>query len=580
MLKFVHHYVKFSGEYRNNLRKSFVYSFFDGILLNFPAMMFIYLLMLIKNQALTESKLLLLGGLLLLSVVLRMFIIYRFNYLQSLSAYEICAKERIQTGDRLKRFPLGFFSEGNLGRVSSILTQELIFFEEQSFFAFGKVVNAYASLVAGNLFLLFMNAKIGLFSVALSILGLILLKSVTKVGQEESKLRQEQQEVLTASILEYVMGIGLIKSFRMKNHKEKEIQHTAKETKDKAIRFEKRFVKPAMRYTHVFSLATAGIVFLSYWFYQQGSMDFSFALGFSLFAFFLYLPMQALAPEAGIMAVTEACLIRFESLKQNKIIDEGAKEMAVSDYEIVFQDVDFSYEEEKQTLQNIRLSMAPKTMNALVGHSGSGKTTVANLVMRFWDVDRGQITLGGIPLKEMTCDSILKNVAAVFQRVYLFHDSILNNIKFGNPDATMEEVVQAAKAARCHDFISKLPQGYDTVVDEGGASLSGGEKQRISIARAILKDAPIIILDEATSSVDPDNEYFIQQAINALVRGKTLIVIAHRLHTIKHADQIIVMEEGKVAEVGKHETLLAQNGIYKTLWDKRNMARSWKMSKK
>jgi len=579
MLNFLKKYLNFSGAYSKKLKKSFVYSFLDGILLNFPIVMFIYLLQLIQQDNLNVKNIIKIGTMLLVSVLIRMLVVYRFNSLQSLSAYEICARERISVGDKLKRFNLGFFNEGNLGRVTTILTQELVFFEEQSFHTFGKIVNAYATLIVGNTFILLMNYKIGLFSVAMSIIGLIKLKKVTKVGEKGSRIRQKQQEKLTYSILEYVMGIEVIKSYRFNNNKEIEFQKIIDETKNKSISFEKDFIKPAINYTNIFSITTAGIIFISLMFYNNGLMDASYTLGFSLFAFFLFLPVQALAPESGILAVTEACLKRFEDLKKTKIIDENCIDKKIEKYDIEFKNVDFSYESGNNTLKNVNLSMKPMTMNALVGHSGSGKTTVANLIMRFWDIDSGIIKIGDNNIKDITCDSLLKNISAVFQRVYLFNDSILNNIKFAKPDATMEEVIDAAKAARCHGFISRLKNGYNTQVDAGGNSLSGGEKQRISLARAILKDAPIVILDEATSSVDPDNEYYIQQAIDELVKGKTVIVIAHRLHTIKNANQIIVMENGEVEEIGTHRQLIEKRGVYNTLWEKRNAARSWEIKR-
>lgn len=216
-------------------------------------------------------------------------------------------------------------------------------------------------------------------------------------------------------------------------------------------------------------------------------------------------------------------------------------------------------------------------MTALVGASGSGKTTIANLIVRFWDAQKGAIKIGGVDVQNMTCDSLLRHVSMVFQRVYLFHDTVENNIRFGNPDATREEIIAAAKKARCHDFIEALPDGYDTVVGEGGSTLSGGEKQRISIARAILKNAPIVLLDEATASIDPDNEKHIQEAINALVQDKTLIIIAHRLSTIKRADQILVIDDGRIVERGTHEELLANERQYKNLWQRRQQAKSWRI---
>ena len=226
-------------------------------------------------------------------------------------------------------------------------------------------------------------------------------------------------------------------------------------------------------------------------------------------------------------------------------------------------------------LKNVSFSIPEKTSTAIVGPSGSGKTTICSLLARFYDPNSGSITVGGHDLREMTCDSLLSNISMVFQNVYLFNDTIRANICFGKPDATEEEMIAAAKKARCHDFISALPQGYDTVIGEGGGTLSGGEKQRISIARAILKNAPIIILDEATASIDPENEHLIQSAISELTKGKTIITIAHRLATIEHADQILVVEDGRIAEKGTHSELISQDGIYRRFIQIREQAEGW-----
>jgi ATP-binding cassette subfamily B protein len=260
------------------------------------------------------------------------------------------------------------------------------------------------------------------------------------------------------------------------------------------------------------------------------------------------------------------------------IIDADGRDIELNHFDIVFDDVSFSYEQ-KETLKNISFTAKERTMTALVGASGSGKTTIANLIVRFWDTQKGSVKIGGVDVKEMTVDSLLRYVSMVFQRVYLFHDTIENNIRFGSPDATQEQIIAAAKKARCHEFIEALPEGYDTVVGEGGSTLSGGEKQRVSIARAILKDAPIVLLDEATASVDPDNEKYIQDAISELVRNKTLIVIAHRLSTIKKAGQILVIDDGRIAQRGTHDELLSKGGQYQNLWQRRQNANSWRIAK-
>jgi ATP-binding cassette subfamily B protein len=287
---------------------------------------------------------------------------------------------------------------------------------------------------------------------------------------------------------------------------------------------------------------------------------------------------MGLATGAAMMRVMEAGLDRYEKLKEVPIIDADGRDIPLNSFDIAFEDVSFSYED-KETLRNITFAAKERSMTALVGASGSGKTTIANLIVRFWDAQKGKIKIGGVDVCEMTCDSLLRYVSMVFQRVFLFHDTIENNIRFGKPGATREEIIAAAKKARCHSFIEALPDGYDTVVGEGGSTLSGGEKQRISIARAILKDAPIVLLDEATASVDPDNEKYIQEAINELVRDKTLIIIAHRLSTIQRADQILVIDDGRIVERGTHDALLAKGGRYSNLWQRRQKAKSWKIAR-
>lgn len=239
--------------------------------------------------------------------------------------------------------------------------------------------------------------------------------------------------------------------------------------------------------------------------------------------------------------------------------------------------VSFSYEKRK-IIDDVSLSIPEKTTTAIVGPSGGGKSTLCNLIARFWDVDEGEVSLGGINVKDYSMNSLMNNFSFVFQRVYLFEDTIENNIKFGNPEATHEQVVEAAKKACCHEFISQLPDGYNTVIGEGGATLSGGEKQRISIARAIMKDAPIIILDEATANVDPENEKELIEAIDALTKEKTIIMIAHRLKNVRNADQIVVIDKGRIVQQGTHNQLMKQEGIYKRFVDSREKAVSWKLA--
>jgi ATP-binding cassette subfamily B protein len=396
-----------------------------------------------------------------------------------------------------------------------------------------------------------------------------------QVARRQAKIRQEEAAKLTGAALEYTEGISVIKALRMAGNAAKRMDGAIDDTCSRAIDFEHSMIKPVTRYLDCYAFAIAAVLFLSFRQFFNMEMSLPVVVMVALFIFRIYLPAMGLAIGASMMRVMEAGLDRYEKLKEVPIIDAEGKDIQLERFDIEFDSVSFRYEE-KETLKNISFTAKERSMTALVGASGSGKTTIANLIVRFWDAQKGAVKIGGLDLRRMNCDSLLRYVSMVFQRVYLFHDTIENNIRFGRPGASREAIIEAAKKARCHGFITALPQGYDTVVGEGGSTLSGGEKQRVSIARAILKDAPIVLLDEATASVDPDNEKFIQEAINELVHDKTLIMIAHRLSTIKRADQILVIDNGEIIERGVHDELLAKGGHYKNLWQRRQNARGWK----
>ena len=291
--------------------------------------------------------------------------------------------------------------------------------------------------------------------------------------------------------------------------------------------------------------------------------------------FMLYSSLECAENYSSLLHVVSVCVDKANAILELDTMDIDGKEIHPENYDIRLSNVSFSYDKRK-IIDDISLSVPQKTTTAIVGPSGGGKSTLCNLIARFWDVDSGEVTLGGVNVKDYSMNSLMSNFSFVFQSVYLFADTIENNIKFGRQDASHEEVVEAAKKACCHDFISKLPNGYDTVIGEGGATLSGGEKQRISIARAIMKDAPIVILDEATANVDPENEKELMDAVDALTKEKTIIMIAHRLKTVRHADQIVVVDKGRIVQQGTHEQLMKQEGIYKRFVDARQQAVSWK----
>ena len=301
------------------------------------------------------------------------------------------------------------------------------------------------------------------------------------------------------------------------------------------------------------------------------------ALMFIFFSFSIFASLEPISDSAHTLGVIDDAMDQLDALRGEQFIDAAGREIALTHYDIAFRNVDFGYDS-RQVLKNVSFTIPEQTSTAIVGPSGSGKTTICSMLARFYDPQSGSITVGGHDLREFTCDVLLSNISMVFQNVYLFHDTIRANILFGRPDASEEEMIEAAKKARCHEFIMVLPDGYDTVVGEGGGTLSGGEKQRISIARAILKNAPIIILDEATASVDPENEHLIQQAISELTRGKTIITIAHRLATIRNADQILVVDDGRIAERGTYAELVQQDGLYKRFTSIREQAEGWRIA--
>ena len=333
---------------------------------------------------------------------------------------------------------------------------------------------------------------------------------------------------------------------------------------------------------HLLALKTASVCIVIAAFYLgfSGQLDFTYMMFVILLSFHVFGSLEPIADCAHVLAVIDDALEHLDELTKESFIDADGQQIEIAHYDIEFQNVDFSYgegKERRQVLHNVNLKIPEYSVTAIVGPSGSGKSTICNLIARFYDADSGSVRVGGHDVKEFTCDSLLSNISMVFQNVYLFHDTVRNNICFGKPDATEAEMVEAAKKACCHDFIMALPEGYDTVIGEGGGSLSGGEKQRISIARAILKDAPIIILDEATASVDPENEHLIQAAISELTKGKTIVTIAHRLATIEQADQILVVDDGQIVQRGTHTELSAVPGKYKDFVDIRSQSEGWKI---
>lgn len=554
-----------------------VVGFFEGIFAKMPMVAMLYILMKIVESNIIVQDIWFSVALIVIGVIGRYILKYVVYILQSATGYEIFERERIRIGDRFKRFSMGFFTDKSLGEASTVVTSDFTFIEMYAMDVIDKVVSGVYSIVIGCIFLLFLDYRVALVSIAVGIGAMIVFKKLQKVGKEQADKKSKTQAELVAAVLEYVQGISVIKAFNMTGDKSKATKETFEKTRDTLIEFEKAMIPNFFKYEMVFSFGIVLTILSVTSYYMNGTLTMPVMLMMLVFIFVLYLPTKALGLISVKIRIMEAGLDRYDALKNTEIIDEDGKDIKLNRFDIEFKEVSFAYEE-KETLKNMSFKINENSMTALVGASGCGKTTIANLIARFWDVQKGQVLVGGVDVKDMTCDSLLKNISMVFQKVYLFNDTIYNNVKFGRADATEGDIIEACKKARCHDFITELEAGYDTMVGEGGSTLSGGEKQRISIARAILKDAPIILLDEATASVDPDNEKYIQMAINELVKDKTLVVIAHRLSTIRSAEQIIVLDEGEIVQTGTHDELVEIEGQYSNFWKRRVHAKSWKVT--
>lgn len=579
MLKIIRRVLRLSGNLSKRIWGSFICGFLESMFGLLPiAAVFLVLIELQNGQPITGQTWGIVIGLIAGGLILRMIFKYLVYRLQSTAGFEFVARERIALGDRLRNVPMGFFHDNSVGDITATVTTDLNFLENYSMHILDKVTTGVLSMIVMAGCILAFDWRIGLIFVAGILLSFPIYSHMQKKGKALSAKRQKIQSEAVAATLEYVQGISVVKSFNMCDKNLSDIEDAYESNAAASYGVERVFTPLNMTYSMVFRISACMIMLCAGILAVGGDLSFANLAVILIASFTIFNPIEVMGQMTTMIRTMDAALDRVERIKQAKKIDENGRDVPLDSFDIGFEHVSFAYENGNPILKDVSFFIPQGSMTAIVGPSGGGKTTITRLIARFWDVQEGSITIGGHDVKEFTCDSLLKNMSMVFQNVYLFHDTIENNIKFGCPDATHEQVVEAAKKACCHDFISALPQGYDTVIGEGGSTLSGGEKQRISIARAMLKDAPIILLDEATASVDPENEVHLQQAISALVKNKTLIVIAHRLSTIRDADQILVVDNGKIVEKGVHAELIQQKGIYQKFWNIRQKARNWKLA--
>lgn len=574
--------LKLSGRYKGRIQGAFVCAFLESILSKMPIVLAFVVLSRFAADTLTSQTCLYIGLGLAAAVLVQMLVHYLSDSLQSAAGYLMFADKRMELGSHLRKLPTGYFTSGNIGKISSVLSTDMVFIEEVAMSTLGNMMGYLLSSLILLAFMFYLNVQLGLIAAAVTVLAWLVSKGMNKVSLREAAERQEQSERLTDAVLSFVEGIGVIKSYNLLGEKSEELTDNFQRSRNTSLAFEQKMTPWTMSLNILYGIGIAAIFGLSIVLEQRGALPLAYVLGVLLFVFDLFGPLKALYGEASRLTVMNAALDRIEAvLNEPELPDTGKQHLPAQAQpgqpEVQFNDVVFAYQD-KEVLHHISFAMKKDSMTALVGPSGSGKSTIANLLARLWDVKSGSIIIRGMDIRNVPLAELMEQISMVFQRVYLFQDTIYNNISIGKPDATEEEVYAAAKKARCYDFIMALPDGFQTVVGEGGATLSGGEKQRISIARCILKDAPIIILDEATASVDTDNESYIQEAISELVKGKTLLVIAHRLNTIQNADQILVIDNGQIAQQGTHEELLKQPGIYQEFVNIRKNAAGWSLA--
>lgn len=583
MFKTVGRVIKWCGPYKKRLYWGFVCAFFATWFGAAPTMVAAFTLGKVIENAQTgvafDHNLIWQSFLVIVALVLLRFL---FSYWRAKSqesiGYELAAGQRIKIGDVLKRVSLGYFQENSAGDILSTVTTELSSLEYQAMRMINEVVNGYINVIAIILCLGAFSIPAALVAAAGVLLSLLFLHGVSVQSEKNAPVNEKAVEDMSGAVIEYVRGLPIVKSFGQEGASIASMKKACADSKNINIKIEKGFTPFNCLHLLSLKLASVGLVLITTWMTADGQMVLPIMLMFCMFSFTIFGSVEAVNDSAHVLGVIDSAMNKLEEVERAAYIDQNGSDITLAGHDITFSHVFFGYDS-REILHDVSFKIPQNTTTAIVGPSGSGKSTLCNLIARFYDVQKGEIKIGGRNIKDFTCDSLLRNISMVFQNVYLFNDSIKNNIRFGNPNATDEEIIDAAKKARCHDFIMELPDGYDTVVGEGGSSLSGGEKQRISIARAILKNAPIVILDEATASIDPENEHLIQQAISELTHGKTIITIAHRLATIQNANQILVVDGGTIAQQGTHKELITQEGVYKRFIEIRERAEGWSIGK-
>ena len=574
MLKMIHRILAIAGKSRPRIYLGILFNLLKTVSMS---MMLFAVYIVVSNLEVLTSDVIFSALYVLLGSVLGRFL---FQWLMDISmsakGFDMFRDYRLEIGEKLKKAPMGYFSQQRLGSIQTVLTSTIVELEQYSMLAITDLTGGVFMALVITIAFLFISPPMALLTFLGLAAGIAVLHVISQRAARHTPRVLKAQENLVTQSLEYIRGISVLRSFSQTENSEGAVYAAFDGKRQADLKQERASVGLLKAFTAVFKITGCGILFLASILYLSGTITLPYCLMFLISAFLVYSEFEQMGDGAFLSKKINTELDRLEAVTDIPDVNTTTLELKPDGFDIELRNVSFAYNS-RTVIDHVSLKVPQGSICAIVGPSGSGKTTLCNLIARFWDVQNGEVLVGGKNVKDCTADSLLKHISMVFQNVYLFHDTIENNIRFGNPDATHEEVVEAAKKAQCNDFISALPNDYNTIVGEAGSTLSGGEKQRISIARAILKNAPIVILDEATSSVDPENEHALLAAMRELTRGKTLISIAHRLTTVRDADQILVVDGGRIAQRGTHKELAGQPGVYSNFLRLRSEAIGWKL---
>lgn len=561
---------------RKRFYKSIVLSLLQAVFeaLKIPAIVCLIKDMLEENV--TKSTCITCLVIMLVSIIGAGLVKSKAQMLQTEGGYNTCANKRMQLAEHLRYLPMGYYNDNSLGRIMSVTTNTMQNLENVATRVVMIVSSGLLSTAVITVMILAFDYRIGLILCAGLIIIFAINSAMMNASADMAKRKLEKDSALVEKVIEYIQGISEVKAFRLTGQRSRELNTAIDENEHANSAMELKLI-PFMTLQSFWLKAMGTIIVLSsVLLYLGGQMELLTCLIMIISSYLIYAQLDNAGKYSALLRTVDVSVRQAQEILDTPQMDISGEDISPSSFNIKAENISFAYEQ-KNIINGISLDIRERTTTAIVGPSGGGKTTLTSLLSRFWDVDEGNVTLDGRDIRDYSMDSLIKNYSFVFQRVYLFADTIANNIRFGQPEAPMEKVIEAAKKACCHDFIMQLPDGYDTVIGEGGASISGGEKQRISIARAIMKDAPIIVLDEATANVDPENEAELIKAIEELTKEKTIIMIAHRLKTVRNADKIIVIDGGRISQQGTHDELIKQDGIYRSFVERRQEAASWRL---